>query len=168
MGGQYPSGWEFNFGGSDPAATARVLAHWPRSIPVTYSGAELGAGVLSGARLAEASVPRASPVRAAYEWYVGRGATRRESWDPITTLYGILGLGGFEGLGIRDLFAFANAGGGGYNSITHPNGSNAWVEDPGVVNQHWLRLADGVGNESVAWVLDRFYTHDPVDKTCFR
>ena len=42
MGGMYPSGWEFNFGGEDPASTAYVLEHWPSNVPVTYSGGELG------------------------------------------------------------------------------------------------------------------------------
>lgn len=41
MGGYYPSGWEFNFGGEDPESTAYVLQHWPSNVSVTYSGGEL-------------------------------------------------------------------------------------------------------------------------------
>jgi inosine-uridine nucleoside N-ribohydrolase len=46
MGGMYPSGWEFNFGGEDPASTAYVLEHWPSNVPATYSGGELGKSLL--------------------------------------------------------------------------------------------------------------------------
>ena len=42
MGGMYPSGWEFNFGGENPTSTAYVLEYWPSNVAVTYSGGELG------------------------------------------------------------------------------------------------------------------------------
>lgn len=164
MGGEYPSGWEFNFGGYDPTSTAYVIDHWPKSVPITFSGGELGGDVYSGQRLRSHSPPD-SPVLAAYQWYVGRCSTIRESWDPITTLYGILGLDGFAQLGLKAPFAFANRYG--YNSITAANSSNAWVNDTTVTNQHWLKLADGVTNSSVAWMLDSFFTHDPLVQTCF-
>jgi hypothetical protein len=163
MGGYYPLGWEFNFGGSDPQSTAYVLKNWPKSIPITYSGGELGGDIFSGQTLATHSPPD-SAVLAAYQWYVGRCSTVRESWDPITVLYGILGLDGFAKLGVKAPFAYANDFG--YNSITSSNASNAWVNDSSVTNQHWLRLADGVTNSSVAWLLDHFYTHDPLLETC--
>lgn len=164
MGGYYPSGWEFNFGGQDPESTAYVLSHWPKSVPITFSGSELGGNIYSGQGLAQHSPPN-SPILAAYQWYVGRCSTIRESWDPLTTLYGILGLDGFAKLGIKTPVAYANQFG--YNSITAKNASNAWVNDTSVTNQHWLKLADGVTNSSVAWLLDQFYTHDPVIKSCF-
>jgi hypothetical protein len=165
MGGYYPSGWEFNFGGGDPASTDYVLKHWPKNVAITYSGGELGGDIYSGQTLAEDSPPD-SLILAAYQWYVGRCSTIRESWDPITTLYGILGIEGFSKLGVKAPFAFANSFG--YNSITNPaNASNAWVNASSVTNQHWLRLADGVTNSSVAWLLDQFYTHDPLQQTCF-
>jgi len=164
MGGEYPSGWEFNFGGYDPTSTQYVLSHWPRSVPVTFSGGELRGSIYSGQHLRSHSPPN-SPVLAAYQWYVGRCSTIRESWDPITTLFGILGLEGFAKLGLKAPFAYANEFG--YNSITSTNGSNAWVNDTSVTNQHWLRLADGVTNSSVAWMLDQFFTHDPLQNSCF-
>ena len=164
MGGLYPSGWEFNFGGGDPASTIYVLQHWPARVPITFSGGELGGDIYSGQNLAQHSPPD-SPILAAYQWYVGRCLTVRESWDPLTTLYGILGLDGFSKLGIKPPLAYANKFG--YNSITSKNASNAWVDDTSVTNQHWLRLADGVTNSSVAWLLDQFYTHDPVIRSCF-
>lgn len=164
MGGRYPSGWEFNFGGSDPASTIAVIENWPKHIPITYSGGELGEAIFSGQNL-HYTAPEDSPVRAAYEWYVGRYSTVRESWDPITVLYGILGLEGFGQIGLKSPFEYANVGG--YNSITAKNASNAWVNDTGVTNQNWLKLAEGVGNSSVAWILNRFYEQSSMGRGCF-
>lgn len=163
MGGFYPFGWEFNFGGGDPESTSYVLNHWPRSVPVTYSGGEFGGNIYSGQNLAQRSPPE-SPILASYQWYVGRCSTVRESWDPLTVLYGILGIDGFSKIGMKPLLAFANRFG--YNSITSRNASNAWVNDTSVSNQHWLRLADGVANSSMAWLLNQFYSHDPVARSC--
>ena len=164
MGGRYPEGWDFNFGGEDPESTTYVINHWPGDVNITYSGGELGENIYSGQRLAQESPPD-SPVLAAYEWYVGRCSTIRESWDPLTVLYGVLGLDGFSSIGMKPPFAFA--GQYGRNSITSNNASNAWVNDTTVTNQHWLRLADGVTNSSVAWLLDEFYIQDPLVQRCF-
>ncbi|KAK3055608.1 hypothetical protein LTR09_003528 [Extremus antarcticus] len=163
MGGTYPSGWEYNFGGVDPDSTAYVLDHWPKTVPTTYSGFELGRTIESGQELASHSPPD-SPGLAAYQWYVGRGRTVEKSWDPVTALYGILGLDWFGRLGVKAPFAYANTFG--YNIIMAANGSNAWINDTRVTNQHWLRLADGVKEESVACLLAQFYARDPVVTTC--
>ncbi|KAI1459579.1 nucleoside hydrolase [Annulohypoxylon moriforme] len=162
MGGRYPSGWEFNFGGGDPASTGRVINNWPRDVPVTYSGGELGGNIYSGEDLVR-NAPADSPVLAAYQWYVGRCSTTRESWDPVTTLYGILGLEGSRELGVGKLFEYGNQIG--YNEVV-ADGSNAWVNDTAVSNQHWLRLADGVTNSTVAGVLNQFFAHKLSDKSC--
>ncbi|KAJ6157742.1 hypothetical protein N7470_005334 [Penicillium chermesinum] len=163
MGGNYPSGWEYNFGYKDPQSTAYILENWPGNVPMTFSGSELGGSVYTGENLAQNSPPN-SPVLSAYQWYVGRGSAIRPSWDPITTLYGILGIDGFSKIGMKNSLAYANEGG--YNSITSKNGSNAWVNDTSVTNQHYLKLADGVTNSSMAWLLDQFFTHDPAQLTC--
>ncbi|SMQ52662.1 unnamed protein product [Zymoseptoria tritici ST99CH_1A5] len=163
QGDPYEPGWEFNFGGQDSNATATILRSWPRSVPITFSGGELGETIFSGQDL-RTTTPFESHVRAAYEWYVGRCSTTRESWDPLTVLYGVLGLDGFTKLGVRSPFKYGNQWG--YNSIVAANGSNAWVDDPRVTNQHWLELADGVANSSVSWLLNRFYEHDPISKSC--
>ncbi|OTA64110.1 nucleoside hydrolase [Hypoxylon sp. EC38] len=162
MGGRYPSGWEFNFAGADPASTQQVVSNWPRDVPITYSGYELSKTILSGENLADQALPD-SPVLAAYQWYVGRCSTARESWDPVTTLYGVLGLEGSPELGIGKLFAYANEIG--YNEVA-ADGTNTWVNDSSVSNQHWLKLADGVTNTSVALVLGQFFAHDPSDRNC--
>ena len=164
MGGYYPSGWEFNFGGGDPESTIYVIENWPKEVPITFSGGELGGNIYSGQNLAQCS-PLDSPILAAYQWYVDRCSTVRESWDPLTTMYGILGLDGFSKLGIESPLAFANSFG--YNSITSSNASNAWVNDTHVTNQHWLRLADGVTNSTMARLLNQFYVHDPEHRSCW-
>lgn len=176
MGGTYPGpGWEFNFG-EFPTATKSVLENFPPNVQVTFSGFELGADVFSGKGLKqkkkqcdddeeEERDEKESPIRAAYEWYVGRCSTLRESWDPITTLYGILGLKGLNPLNGGDessLFEFGNVGGGGYNKIVESNGTNLWIDDDGQQhNQRWLKLAEGVSNGTLAEILDGFYTHGP-------
>ncbi|KAI2619269.1 nucleoside hydrolase [Hypoxylon sp. NC1633] len=162
MGGQYPSGWEFNFAGSDPDSTSRVLDYWPRDVPITYSGFELGNNIFSGEYLEDFALPD-SPILAAYQWYVGRCSTVRESWDPVTTLYGILGLEGSRELGTEKLFEYANELG--YNQLS-TDGTNAWVNDSSISNQHWLKLADGVTNTSIASLLTQLFAHDPSDKSC--
>lgn len=162
MGGQYPSGWEFNFAGADPVSTYHVVNNWPRDVPITYSGFELSRSIFSGERLVEHASPD-SPVLAAYQWYVGRCSTARESWDPVTTLYGILGLEECSELGLGHLFAYANEIG--RNEVL-ANGSNAWVNDSSVTNQHWLKLADGVTNTSVSGLLTQLFAHNPLDQSC--
>lgn len=162
MGGQYPSGMEFNFAGNDIASTRHIVNHWPHHVPMTFSGFELGKDVISGAGLASLA-PSSSPIRAAYEWYVGRCSTLRESWDPITTLYGILGLEPHPDLGIGKIFEYANDFG--YNWVS-PDGSNTWVNDSRVTNQHWLKLTVQTTNTSLASLLDSFYTHDPTKDEC--
>lgn len=174
MGGTYPGpGWEFNFG-EFPLETKTVLENFPPNVRVTFSGFELGGVVFSGKGLKQKKCDeeeedkggKESPIRAAYEWYVGRCSTLRESWDPITTLYGILGL---KGLflnsplnGGDELFEFGNVGGGGYNKIVESNGTNLWMDDDGQQhNQRWLKLAEGVSNVTLAEILDGFYTHGP-------
>lgn len=163
MGGQYPSGWEYNFGGSDPNSTTYVLDHWPKTVAVTFSGGELGGSIFSGQNLV-VNPSTDSPTLAAYQWYVGRGSITRETWDPITVLYGIVGLDGFSRLGTQPLLKYANKHG--YNSIIASNGSNAWVNDTNVNNQHWLELANGVMNTSIAQVINNFLFHPPGISKC--
>jgi hypothetical protein len=124
MGGAYPAGYEFNFWGDDPSNTAHVVNNWKS--PVVYSGFELGANVSSGGTLM-ANGPPNDPVRQAYIYYTY--GIPRFSWDPLTVLYAVNGLAG--------LFEFGNEHG--YNHV-YPNGSNEWVFDETIGNQHWLRL----------------------------
>lgn len=158
MGGRYPSGWEFNFGWQ-VNSTREVFSRWPRSVPVTFSGYELGSKVFSGGRLGELAEGE-SPVLAAYQWYGDRCNTTRASYDPVTVLYGVMGLGG---LGGREFFEYANENG--YN-VVGEDGSNAWVEDGEVRNQHWLRLRDGVRGEEVGEMLDMLFARGAASSQC--
>lgn len=136
MGGGYPGGHEFNFFGYDRAATAHVISSWKG--PLVFSGSELGGNVSTGGRLM-AQGPAGDPVRAAYLYYTYN--TSRFSWDPLTVLYAIDGLG--------QLFEFGNDGG--YNFV-YANGSNVWVADETTTDQHWLKLK--VDNATAARSLD--------------
>ncbi|ETS79387.1 hypothetical protein PFICI_09240 [Pestalotiopsis fici W106-1] len=140
MGGDYPSGYEYNFWGDNPTATAHVVNNWNGSI--VYSGADLGGNVTSGALLI-AQGPENDPVRQAYLYYTHGGA--RYSWDPLTVLYAIDGLS-------SGLFEYGNQYG--YNYV-HPNGSNEWVFDEQVANQHWLNLK--VDNVTAGAKLDQMF-----------
>lgn len=124
MGGAYPSGYEYNFWGDNSSLAAHVINSWAG--PVVYLGDELGANVTSGGRFM-AEAPSTDPIRCAYIYYTYN--TSRPSWDPLTILYAIDGLG--------DLFEYGNEAG--YNYVA-PNGSNSWVYDDNIRNQHWLKL----------------------------
>lgn len=167
MGGRYPRGWEYNFAGVDKDATAIVLEHWPANVPLTFLGYELGKPILSGQRLRE-TAPSDSPVLAAYEYYVGRCGSVRESWDPITVLYAVLGVEGLPDVGLESPFRLAGAGG--INSFDVESGENVWVEGalaPGSEPmQHYLELKDGVDNASVAEMLNKLYSLDPEKGGC--
>ncbi|KAK0637405.1 inosine/uridine-preferring nucleoside hydrolase [Bombardia bombarda] len=124
MGGAYPSGYEYNFWGDNASLAAHVVNNWKS--PVVFSGYELGETVESGARLM-AEGPADDPMRAAYLYYTYNHS--RPSWDPLTVLYAMEGLG--------DLFEYGNDIG--YNYVT-ANGSNEWINNSDVRNQHWLKL----------------------------
>ncbi|KAH9904082.1 inosine/uridine-preferring nucleoside hydrolase [Xylariomycetidae sp. FL2044] len=139
MGGGYPSGYEFNFWGDNSSLAAHVVNNWKGRI--TFSGTELGGNVSTGGPLMT-EAPPTDPVRQAYRWYTY--GVPRYSWDPLTVLYAIEGLG--------DIFAYGNDDG--YNYV-YPNGSNVWMPDTTTTDQHWLKLA--VTNSTAALELDRLF-----------
>ncbi|KAI0909839.1 inosine/uridine-preferring nucleoside hydrolase [Ustulina deusta] len=139
MGGGYPSGYEFNFWGSNASLTAHVVHTWEGRI--VFLGDEVGKPVTSGGRLMSEG-PSTDPARMAYIYYTYYA--RRPSWDPLTVLYAINGLGG--------LFQFGNEYG--YNHVA-ADGANQWVWDQEVRNQFFLRLA--VDEETAAAELDRLF-----------
>ncbi|KAI3557074.1 subtilase [Colletotrichum abscissum] len=139
MGGEYPSGREFNFFGDNPSHTAHVVNNWKGR--VVFCGTEVGSIVLSGAKLL-AEGPVSDPVRQAYIYY--NFYRPRQSWDPLTVLYAMQGLG--------DIFEYGNKYG---RNFVHANGSNEWVYDRNVTNQHWLNLK--VDNTTAAAALDKLY-----------
>ncbi|PLB36802.1 inosine-uridine preferring nucleoside hydrolase-domain-containing protein [Aspergillus candidus] len=147
MGGEYPSGHEFNFFGHNITAAADVVNTWPGR--VTFIGFELGRDVYSGGQLM-VDGPESDPVNAAYRWYNGYDVPR-ESWDPLTVLYAIEGLG--------DIFKYGNSGG--HNHV-FPNGSNAWqAEGDGHAGQHrYLKL--NVSPAAAGALLDRLFLRGAV------
>ncbi|KAK6392070.1 hypothetical protein LTR95_019631, partial [Oleoguttula sp. CCFEE 5521] len=128
------------------------------NVPITYSGYELGSQIWTGQHLAR-EAPADSPVLAAYRWYGDRCNTTLKSYDPVTVLYGFLGLGGWAELGVAPMFEYANADG--YNSVDAVDGINTWVEDASVRNQHWLRLRPEVTVSDVEEVLNRLLVQSP-------
>ncbi|KAK6439483.1 hypothetical protein LTR95_004316 [Oleoguttula sp. CCFEE 5521] len=158
MGGNYPSGWEYNFAGVDPKVAHRVISNWPKNVPITYSGYELGSQIWTGQHLAQ-EAPADSPVLAAYQWYGNRCNTTLKSYDPVTVLYGFLGVDGWAELGLPPMLEYANADG--YNSVDAVDGINTWIEDASVRNQHWLRLRPDITVSDVEEVLNRLLVQSP-------
>ncbi|KAI0191177.1 inosine/uridine-preferring nucleoside hydrolase [Xylaria flabelliformis] len=140
MGGDYPSGYEFNFRGSNASLTAHVINTWEGQM--VFLGYSVGENVKSGRRLMVEG-PDKDPVRMAYIYHTYY--TPRPSWDPLAVLYAMNGLG--------DLFEFGNEYG--YNHV-EVNGSNRWVwDDAKIRNQFFLRLR--ADEEVVAAELDRLF-----------
>ncbi|CAK8717850.1 Inosine-uridine nucleoside N-ribohydrolase [Candidatus Electronema halotolerans] len=83
MGGQYPSGQEWNFH-QDAAAAAYVVSHWPR--PIFFVGFELGKDILTGAGLRR--LPAKNPIRRSYELH--NKLAGRPSWDQIAVYYAVM------------------------------------------------------------------------------
>ena len=89
MGGHYTgSGAEYNFA-QEPSATtgaSYVVANWSSSIPIYFSGYELGVQILAGSGLA--ATPVSNPVRYVYNdtGYLGTG---REAWDETAILFAV-------------------------------------------------------------------------------
>ncbi|KAL1867158.1 hypothetical protein VTK73DRAFT_4320 [Phialemonium thermophilum] len=137
MGGDYPSGYEYNFWGSNASLAAHVVNGWPG--PIVFAGSDLGRHVSSGGPLMDEG-PADDPVRAAYVYYTYYKP--RASWDPLAVYYAMHGCG--------RLFAFGNEYG--YNHVA-ANGSNAWVYDRARTDQHWLALR--VDNATASAEVDR-------------
>jgi|GEM_PF-53595 len=133
MGGQYPKGREWNFY-QDHEATTLVVAEWPT--PIFFCGFESGVKVLTGSGLRQTSA--ANPLRRSYELY--NGLTDRSSWDQLTVLYGIEGLGDASSTK-TPLFTIV----GGTNTIL-PDGSNEWRKNP--VGKHYY-LQNTLSNEEL-------------------
>lgn len=91
--------------------------------------------------------PSSDPVGAAYCWYTA--GKPRESWDPLTMLYAIEGLG--------EVFEVANVGG--HNYVDPDDGHNEWImvdndKQPGC-RFEWLKLK--VTTQEAEQRLDNMY-----------
>lgn len=124
---------------------------------MTFSGSELGSKVFTGQNL-EQLAEESSPVLAAWRWYANghQSEMRRASWDPVTVLYAVLGVG--------EVFEFANRGG--FNELLE-DGGNEWVDEGGEERGwHWLRLKDGVTEERVGEMLESSYVRSGLEEGC--
>jgi inosine-uridine nucleoside N-ribohydrolase len=86
MGGQFPSGKEWNFY-QDITATKHVIDNWPTN--VTFCGFEIGNQILTGKALRDA--PENHPLRVAYWLY--NNITNRQSWDQVAVLLAVYSAG---------------------------------------------------------------------------
>lgn len=132
MGGRYPNSkdmhYEWNFGGGcawgsqrcpeSPRWAHAVVSGWPETVPLTFSGYELGAQMLTGGPMLQRASEN-SPCRRALELYRRANAKTppSPSWDAVTTLYAVRGT---EFWGTRHR--------GGHNVVSDEDGSNEWVE----------------------------------------
>jgi inosine-uridine nucleoside N-ribohydrolase len=163
MGGAYPgiqggTDCECNFcamynGGGDhaaaAAATAFVVAGWPRSVPVIYSGLEVGLQVQTGGGLSRCA-PASNPCRVALTSFMGGPGKGRYSWDPITTLVAVRGVEAAPGL--RRCHGCDGA-----NRVDPVTGANWWERGP-PSNQTYLVLEDA---KAVAQTIDELICRAP-------
>jgi hypothetical protein len=77
------------------------------------------------------------------------------SYDPVTVLYGALGLG--------EVFEFADLRG--FNEIAD-DGRNSWIEDGVERGRRWLKLKDGVDETHVGTMLEHLYVGEALEVGC--
>jgi hypothetical protein len=141
MGGQYPSGKEWNFE-QDKPATKRVCEEWPT--PAVFSGGEVGGPIQTGARLGKETPPE-NPVRKAYELYNGPGKNR-SSWDQTAMWFAIRGEAGLFKLSPEGTIAVAS------------NGKNDWTAAPGGRHRYLLKA---VPDAEIAKAIDELMVQPP-------
>jgi Inosine-uridine preferring nucleoside hydrolase len=139
MGGGYPSrNGENNFNG-DPGAAAQVAAGWPGA--VLWDGYEVGDAIHTGQTIS-GTHPAWSPVRAAYEAFVGPG-NWIYSYD-LTAVY----------RAVRPADPAMTVKGPGTNQVA-ADGANQFHSDHSA-DQHYVRLNDPAGLDgSIEALLDQ-------------
>lgn len=147
MGGQYPSGKEYNFTidiSLDSVANlpAELVRDWPT--PITFHGHEVSFTIRTGACLGGS--PAANPVRRIYEIAEGGAGKASVSSDLTPVLYGVRGTG--------SLFDRVTVG----SNIIAADGSNQWVAAPDS-DQSYLVLSAPADN--LAADLDALLCSDP-------
>ena len=149
MGGKYPSSAdaapECNLCGcawagkrdadTSSAAAHWVVAHWPPSVRLVFSGFNIGVKVQSGGTPLS-NMPADNPCRAAYVNYEGGPGKSRFSWDPLNTLAAV------RGATAAHCSECYNCSGG-VNTVDAATGANAWVAGS-ASNSSYLVLDDAV------------------------
>ncbi len=126
MGGEYPSGREWNFH-RDAVAATYVAEHWPT--PLIFAGFELGKDIMTGAALR--SLPENNPLRRSYELH--NKLAGRPSWDQIAVHYAAMTADGSPS-------AFWSARRG--SNLVREDGSNRWLEEGSSDHAHLVQQAD--------------------------
>ena len=154
MGGSYPTGnEEFNFN-IYPQSTKYVLSHWPTV--ATFVGFELGDKVLSGGMLNTRYKKENNPVAMSFYYYCQ--GNNRSSWDELTTLYAVKGLG--------KMFSAVRGWNTEYNIDENikpgerPHGRNVWMKDPAGSHQY-LKLQIPVSD--MEKILDLLMVTPPIE-----
>ena len=132
---------------SDPAAAAFTAHNWPS--PVVWSGFEVGVELETGPGLA--GLDSGSPVRRAYEIY--NDLTPRPSWDQLTVLYAVRGLGG----GLRHWYDESEPG----QNVVDQTGANRWQSEPTGRHVYLSRRAE-VGAAEVASLIEGLMKEPPL------
>ena len=113
MGGEYPTGYEWNFY-QDGAAAAYVVERWPS--PVIFVGFESGRDIWTGIKLKKSRQP--NPIRRSFELY--NNFSGRPSWDQVAVYYAVQVANGWR----TDLWSRVQ----GRNSV-QLSGRNSWYSN---------------------------------------
>lgn len=84
--GQPPAGHEWNIY-QDPADAAYVVANWPTSVPIVFSGHEVGNSIPNAT---PTTMPAGHPIKVAYA-SSGYTAGSRPAWDETAVMYAVEG-----------------------------------------------------------------------------
>ncbi|MCI5211326.1 MAG: nucleoside hydrolase [Candidatus Electrothrix sp. ATG2] len=138
MGGEYPSGREWNFY-QDAAATDYVITYWPT--PIIFSGFEIGRNILTGAGLH--NTPHPNPVRRSYELY--NGLSDRPSWDQVAVYYAVTAASEQKTTSWSKVYG---------RNMIKSDGSNFWVnkQEKTVMHSYLVQRTD---NEEIAGLIEQ-------------
>lgn len=148
MGGNYPSGGEYNFNFDGTAKdTICFMEHCPKNVPLIFTGFEFGSKVITGKEYKNAPD---SPMRRAYELAYNSINVGRPSWDQIALLYGVRGAC-FEN---KKMFKLEY----GINSIAD-DGTNKWIEDNTSIHAY---LKPAIPETEIAEIIEKLMLAEPV------
>ena len=138
MGGNYPSGAEYNFNFDNPGekvsdqSTKYVVENWPdEEAPITFLGYEIGKKLITG-KAYNKSGP--SPMKTSYKLAYNSLVKGRPSWDQGAVLYAVRGLS-YDG---EQYWTVENRG---YNKI-NTDGSNEWLAKPDKNHSYLIEAMD--------------------------
>ena len=151
MGGEYPLGKEHNFcyGGSAPA-TVYVIEHWPETVPIVFSGGEIGKQIRTGTGYQ--NQPN-SPMRRAYQLAYDALQVGRPRWDQTALLYAARGA-------VFDGIVYWTLQDQGRNQI-HKDGSNTWLAEGGANHAY---LVEAMNPNMLAEVIEQLIIQSPINR----